>query len=560
MQVFSAEHEPVEDCMGDELLFSNDHTIEEELFRNETDSVKSSRFNTWKVIIADDEEEVHAMTKMVLKKFEFDGRSLELISTYSGQETIEMMKKHKDVAIILLDVVMEKDNSGLEVVRRIRDELKNPFVRIILRTGQPGQAPEEDVIRSYDINDYKSKTELTVQKLYTSLIASLRSFKDMKLIESNRIGLEHIIKSTRKLFEIQSITDFSNIALYQLELLMDVNPEQKPYNGSGLIALKEESGYTIIAANNAFEQHIGLDLTLCEAYDTIHRAMKRMEVGECLFDGNCLFVQYDALERYEVLLYIEGSRNFNEFDRYLLRTFSANISIGYDNIFLNNEIIDTQREVIITLGEIVETRSKETANHVRRVAEYSYIMAIAAGFDPEEAKILRLASPMHDIGKIGIPDHILNKPGRLTPEEFDVIKLHTQIGYDILKQSSREIMKTAATIALQHHEKWDGQGYPNGLRADAIHMFSRITSLVDVYDALGHKRVYKDAWGETEIHSYIENESGKAFDPLVVKLFFENVDKLREIKALYPDWLCYNETNTDEVIEWVNAEKPVDCQ
>lgn len=521
--------------MGDELLFTNEQTTEEVFFQTGSESVVPSRFNTWKVIIADDEEEVHAMTKMVLKKFEFDGRRLELISTYSGFETLEMMKKNTDVAIILLDVVMEKDNSGLEVVKKIRDELKNPFVRIILRTGQPGQAPEEDVIRSYDINDYKSKTELTVQKLYTSIIASLRSFNDMKLIESNRIGLEHIIKSTRKLFEIQSITNFSNIALYQLERLMDINPEQKPYDGSGLIAVKEKDNFLIVAANGEYDQHIGLDLSLCEINERIEASLLKNDIGECRFDNNCMMVQYNALGRYEVILFIEGSRKFNEFDRYLLRTFSSNISIGYDNIFLNNEIIDTQREVIFTLGEIVETRSKETANHVRRVAEYSYVMAVATGFSEDDANILRLASPMHDIGKIGIPDHILNKPGKLTTEEFDVIKTHTLIGFDILKQSSREIMKTAATIALQHHERWDGKGYPYGLAGEEISLFSRITSLVDVYDALGHKRVYKDAWDEQEIQEFVEQEKGKLFDPRLVEIFFENVEKLKDIKELYPD-------------------------
>lgn len=520
--------------MNDDLLFASEVSIEKPIIAG-PDAANDTSLGLWKIIIADDEEEVHAMTKMVLKKFEFDGRRLELLSAYSGAETIEMMRENPDVAILLLDVVMERDNSGLEVVKKIREELNNPFVRIILRTGQPGQAPEEDVIRHYDINDYKSKTELTVQKLYTSMIASLRSFKDMKIIEYNRIGLEHIIKSTRTLFEIQNLSRFSETALEHLIELLRIDPDRQNYSGSGFVALSSHNDFGIIAGVGNYQHHVGISTELTEAYDFIKPHIGEMVVRECSFKEDKVLVKFDALDRYEVLLYIEGSRHLNEFDRYLLQTFSANLSIGFDNIFLNNEIIDTQREVIFTLGEIVETRSKETANHVRRVAEYSYVLAVAAGYSEDEAEILRLASPMHDIGKIGIPDHILNKPGKLTPEEFDVIRTHTQIGYEILKQSNRKIMKTAATIAIGHHERWDGTGYPSHLKGEEIDIFSRITTVADVFDALGHKRVYKEAWADEAIYEYMQNESGKIFDPQLVKLLFENMDKLREIKQLYPD-------------------------
>lgn len=520
--------------MNDDLLFASEESIEKAIIANsEQGSALDQGY--WKIIIADDEEEVHAMTKMVLKKFEFDGRKLELLSAYSGAQTISMMKEHPDVAILLLDVVMERDNSGLEVVKRIREELNNPFVRIILRTGQPGQAPEEDVIRHYDINDYKSKTELTVQKLYTSMIASLRSFKDMKTIEYNRIGLEHIVRATRALFEEQSISRFSETALAHVIDLLSIDPARKVYNGSGFLGLKSSEGIDIIAAVGGYANHIGLAVELTEANPFIQKHINHFGMQECCFVEDKFLVKYDALDRYELLLYVEGTRAFNEFDRYLLQTFSANLSIGYDNIFLNKEIIDTQREVIFTLGEIVETRSKETANHVRRVAEYSYLLAVAAGYSEDEAEILRLASPMHDIGKIGIPDHILNKPGKLTPEEFEIIKTHTLIGFEILKQSNRKIMKTAATIAMQHHERWDGTGYPNGIIGENIHPFGRITSVADVFDALGHKRVYKDAWADEEIFSYMRDQSGKMFDPQLVDLLFENMDKLKEIKQQYPD-------------------------
>ena len=144
----------------------------------------------WKILIVDDEIEVHNMTKNVLSNFVFENKQLEFISAFTGQEAIEILKKHNDIAVILLDVVMETDDAGLIVTKKIRKELKNKKVRIVLRTGQPGLAPEKDIIVNYDINDYKEKTELTSNKLFTTIVAAIRSYRDLSIIEQNRIGLK----------------------------------------------------------------------------------------------------------------------------------------------------------------------------------------------------------------------------------------------------------------------------------------------------------------------------------------------------------------------------------
>ena len=209
--------------------------------------------------------------------------------------------------------------------------------------------------------------------------------------------------------------------------------------------------------------------------------------------------------------------------------------MALNNLFLTEEIVATQREVVLTLGEVVETRSKETAQHVKRVAEYSYLLAIRAGLSEDKAQLLRMASPMHDVGKIGIPDSILFKPGKLTEEEFSVIKTHTVIGHSILKNSPRRIMRTAATIALQHHERWDGTGYPHGLVEDETHVFGRITALADVFDALACDRVYKKAWPLDEVIGYLREQKGRQFDPLLTEIFLESMDEMLAIRARYPD-------------------------
>jgi PAS domain S-box-containing protein len=190
-----------------------------------------------------------------------------------------------------------------------------------------------------------------------------------------------------------------------------------------------------------------------------------------------------------------------------------------DVMLLQQEIFDTQKEIVLTLSELGETRAKETGQHVKRVAEYSYRLALLAGLDDMEAEIILSASPMHDIGKIGIPDHILLKPSKLTDDEYSVMKTHAQKGHDVFSKSTRPILKAAAIIAHQHHERWDGMGYPRGLKDLEIHLYGRITAIADVFDALISKRAYKSAWTEQSIVDYFKEHKGKQFDPFLTDLF-----------------------------------------
>lgn len=202
---------------------------------------------------------------------------------------------------------------------------------------------------------------------------------------------------------------------------------------------------------------------------------------------------------------------------------------------LHAEIESTQREVVFTMGAIGETRSKETGNHVKRVAEYSYILARACGLDAHQAELLRQASPMHDIGKVAIPDAILNKPGRLSAEEFEVMKTHAVLGYEMLRHSQRELLQAAAMVALHHHEKFDGTGYPRGLVGEDIHIFGRITAITDVFDALGSDRVYKKAWADADIFALFDEQRGKHFDPRLIDLFMAHLDSINAVRERFAD-------------------------
>jgi len=204
-------------------------------------------------------------------------------------------------------------------------------------------------------------------------------------------------------------------------------------------------------------------------------------------------------------------------------------------INLHEELEDTQKEIIYKMGEIGETRSKETGNHVKRVAAYSRLLALLYGIDEKEADLLKQASPMHDIGKVGIPDSVLKKPGKLDNEEWKIMQTHAQLGYEMLKYSNRPILKAAATVAGEHHEKWDGSGYPNGTKGEEIHIYGRITAIADVFDALGSDRCYKKAWSDEKIFQLFKDEKGKHFDPKLIDLFFENLEEFLNIRNKFKD-------------------------
>lgn len=484
----------------------------------------------WKVLIIDDDREVHSVTKMALRRFIFDGKSIEFLSAYSAAEGKKFLSENMDIAVILLDVVMEEENSGLQMARYIRKELNNHLVRIILRTGQPGQAPEHNVVVEYDINDYKEKTELTTQKLYTTLVTTLRSFRDMNIIEVNRRSLKKIIESSASMFELQSMSKFASSVLSQLVALLNVNPIALHCTASSLVATKIGlHDFQVLAATCNYEPLVGKTVTsemFLPARDDIITAFKQKQ---SLYFHDRFVVYFCSKQGSENVIYLDGVASLSLWDRDLVEIFCTNVSVAFDNIYLNQEVEDTQKEILFTLGEVAEARSQETGHHVKRVAEIAKLLALRYGLSIEAAESLRLAAPIHDVGKLAIPDAILNKPGKLTPEEFTLMKTHSPIGYEMLKNSKRSILKLGALIALQHHERYDGTGYPYGLIGEEIHIYGRIVALADVFDALSSTRVYKKTWPLEEILGYIRQERGAHFDPRLVDIFMENLDDVMGI-------------------------------
>lgn len=227
--------------------------------------------------------------------------------------------------------------------------------------------------------------------------------------------------------------------------------------------------------------------------------------------------------------------NFTQEDEKILGVAASFSSKIVETLTLNRDLIESQKETIMLIGELCEGRSLETGKHTARVSLYSKVIAKKMGFSDADLVLISSAAALHDVGKLNIPDTILLKPGKLTDEEYKIMQTHSEMGYKMLSKSKGELLKISAIIAHEHHEKYNGRGYPRGLKGDEIHPFAKIVALSDVFDAITSKRCYKNAWELDESLDLIKKERGEHFDPEVVDAFFEVIDEIKEIYEVYKE-------------------------
>ncbi|KFL33205.1 hypothetical protein JU57_12515 [Sulfurospirillum sp. SCADC] len=220
---------------------------------------------------------------------------------------------------------------------------------------------------------------------------------------------------------------------------------------------------------------------------------------------------------------------FTNVDAELLLLISNYAASAIENAILYDRLRDTQTKIINKLASAAEFKDQETSKHTKRVGLYSALLAEQYGLSRDNISKIELAAPMHDAGKIGIADKIMLKPDKLTPEEFEIMKTHAQIGHDLLFDEENEYLKAAALIALEHHEKWDGSGYPHGKKDEEISIFGRIVAIADVFDALISRRPYKEPWSFDKAHKHLQHNSGTHFDPTLIALFSKNIEKIHMI-------------------------------
>lgn len=514
---------------------STTNTLFSNMPRPELEKEGTQPEKKWKILVVDDEKSVHDVTRLALDGFVYEDIGLEFLHAYTAVEAKEIMGVHGDIALAIIDVVMEEEHAGLDLVDYIRNEISNSIIRIVLRTGQPGQAPERKVYSSYDINDYKEKTELTSQKLYSTVFTSIRSYRDIKALHANRMGLERVIRSTAIIHKIKNLSEFINGVLEQLVAVLFLE-EDSAYLTQGVTAIEGSTdGAIIVAGTGKYADHVGKNAD--EVLDTTDKQLvnKSREAKECLSEGFQYAIYFSPGEGTDDVLLFSSAQKLDEDSFHMLKLFCINVGVAYNNILLNKDIEQTQQDLLYMLGEAIETRSRETGSHVRRVAEYSRILAERYGLSEREQELIMHASPLHDFGKIGIPDKILHKDGKLDAEEWEIMQSHARLGEEMLARSDKELIQVASTIAGQHHEHWNGSGYPKGLSENDISIYGRITALADVFDALGSKRCYKDPWPLDKVMELIKAESGKHFDPSLVAILCENIDDMLSITEKFPD-------------------------
>ncbi|CUS48391.1 MAG: CheY-like receiver protein [Idiomarinaceae bacterium HL-53] len=308
--------------MSDSFLFAD----EPEVAQN------TSIVEPFNILIVDDDEEIHVITKMALSDFKLDDRPLAFTSVYSGQEAREILKEDNNFAMMLLDVVMEDDHAGLDLVRWTRAELKNRMIRIVLRTGQPGQAPEEEVIAKYEIDDYKEKTELTYRKLMTLMYSSLRAYRDLQAIERYKAGLERIIEASAEIFSAKSMNQLSQGILEQLVALLTRSNTAAYYRIDGFTASGDkEHPMHIIAATGEFKKQIGESVRHELDREIVAKLVEQASHVGFEVVENTYYGVYKTSAKHFYLLYIRGINELNETDRKLLDMFMNNTAIAFEH-------------------------------------------------------------------------------------------------------------------------------------------------------------------------------------------------------------------------------------
>ncbi|CAK0780570.1 putative two-component system response regulator [Gammaproteobacteria bacterium] len=518
--------------MNDDLLLLDD-----------TPDLASSPYAAWQVLVVDDEPEVHQVTHLVLKGLRYQNRDIEFVNAYSAREAAALLSSHPDIALVLLDVVMETEDAGLMLVRQIRDQMNNRTVRIVLRTGQPGHAPEQEVILQYDINDYKSKSELTAQKLFTTVIAALRSYQDIRSLEVAQMGMAQMMTSSNALFRIKSLAHFSTELLEQYQMLLALGQSSPALlRGAMVLPMTGDSTPVVLIAQGSLSGWAGC------ALDALPPDI-RTRIETCIRQtGNQiepnLLIFYLATHHGPMLVYLERFTGFelSPLQGQLLCLFNQKAALALDNVQLFQRQNRAQEAAILALARVAEFKDDDTGNHLLRIETRTQALAERLvnhpdfGSEIDEIFLSQIgaASILHDIGKVAIPDEILMKPGMLTPEEWTVMRTHPQVGADILREAAKRVggrnyLELASQIANYHHERFNGTGYPAGLAGDAIPIAARMVAVVDVYDALTSHRPYKAAWSRAKAIEAIRESRGSHFDPRIVDAFLELLEENRAL-------------------------------
>lgn len=494
--------------------------------------LKNQRF--WRVLVVDDDESVHQITRLVLNDALIEGRKLDIVSAYSSAEAKQVLANDDSFCMAFVDVVMETDHAGLELVEWIRKEKRNQAIRLILRTGQAGTAPEAKVIKEFDINDYKEKTDFTAGKMTTTVYAGIRAYRDIMTIQRSLDAFKQLILSTHDLLRINQFKPFGSAALNHLLTLMDVESSAL-YIARSQREIDNEKTNLIIACTGKYVVESD-SLETSEIDESVKGLIKKaFDEKKHVYENQCFVGYYETSATASSVLYIEFEDDAEHFRSNLAELFATNVALILESITKQHELELTQKELLCIVGEAIERKSQKASAHVKRVAEICALIAKKLKMEETFVASIKIAAPLHDIGKIAIPDNILQKPTALNDQEWQLMKSHTQVGSDILERSKEKVSRIGARMAKYHHENWDGTGYPEGLAGESIPLEARIMAIADVFDSLGTNRVYQKKWEDADILQFLKDQRGKKFQPSLVDIFVEHFDEFTSIKQKIPD-------------------------
>lgn len=309
-----------------DLLMFNDDPLDQQV---DTDT-------PWHILVVDDEEDIHQVTRLVLSRCLIEGRPLQLHSARTIPEAHALLQTVPDIAVAILDVVMEEEDSGLQLARYIREDLNNHFTRIVLRTGQPGQAPEAEVVERYDINDYKEKTELTTQKLRTMCISLIRSYRDLCQIDEHRRGLQRLISTTSEIFEATQLATFASIILEQVMVLLRLNKDaifcQLIQRSSTDEADNNTPEFHVLAASGEHQHLVNQQLSGVLAPDILQAMQDALKAKQTIFTEHSVTGYYRSLAGNENILYVVTGRTLSALDKELLDLYSRHVALAYEHL------------------------------------------------------------------------------------------------------------------------------------------------------------------------------------------------------------------------------------
>lgn len=478
----------------------------------------------WKILIADDDADVHEATRLALRGTRYGGRPLAFIDAYSAAETLEKLNENADTAIIFLDVVMEADDAGLSAAVKIR-EAGFSMVRIIVRTGFPGYAPEREVIVNYDIHDYKEKSELTVQKLFTTTVSALRAYADLVALENNRRSLMSVLESVSwfdfnasKRYIAGMLATFSNLAGLDADQVVMVS---RALNFGG-------TSSRVIATLGDWPM---LEMSGCEELPppVAELVLASLMQGEARGDsqGETLYANAHEIE---LVIYASGKDAFFNADKVLLDVFMHSVCQALSNQLTFENMLNERNALfhgIALKGEQWDSDADVNLHRMMALAtataqRLQITLVFANEINDRFVRDIGVAASVHDMGNQALPLPLLHKQTVLNEEERSVMQTHVAQGLSLFNQCVAGARNVASVVMAQqviasHHEHFDGGGYPAGLRGDEIPLAARIVSVVDSFTALTSQRPHRPALSLEDACKLIDAGSGSQFDPRVVQ-------------------------------------------